>query len=55
MLLVVSSNKVALSISPYTGSVLGELLLRAPVTIPPVFANSIMYVFDDNGDLTAYR
>ncbi|MEE2705013.1 MAG: PQQ-binding-like beta-propeller repeat protein [Pseudomonadota bacterium] len=54
-LLIFGSNKVALSISPYTGSVLGELRLRAPVTIPPVFANSMMYVFDDNGDLTAYR
>jgi len=53
--LVFGSNRNALSISPYSGSVLGEVRLPAAVTIPPVFANSMMYIFDDDGDLTAYR
>ena len=54
-ILVFGSNRKALSISPYSGSVLGEVRLPAAVTIPPVFANSMMYIFDDDGDLTAYR
>lgn len=53
--IVFGSNEEALSLSPYNGEVLGTLELRAPTTISPVFANRTMYVYDDAGDLTAYR
>ncbi len=54
-ILLFNSFEQALSLSPYNGDVLGEMKLPAPVTISPVFANSTMYVFDDAGDLLAYR
>ncbi|NKB45026.1 MAG: PQQ-binding-like beta-propeller repeat protein [Alphaproteobacteria bacterium] len=54
-LIVFSSNEEALALSPYSGTVLGDIELRAPVTISPVFANSTMYVYDDDGTLLAYR
>jgi outer membrane protein assembly factor BamB len=54
-LIVVGSNKEALSMSPYTGEVLSRLKLAAPATLSPVFANGTMYLLNDAGDLTAYR
>ncbi|MEQ9528124.1 MAG: PQQ-binding-like beta-propeller repeat protein [Parvibaculaceae bacterium] len=54
-LILVSSDARALSISPYTGAVLGQIELDGGVTLPPVFAEETMYVLADNGELTAYR
>jgi outer membrane protein assembly factor BamB len=54
-LILVGSNEQALAISPYTGAVLGSIELRAPSSMPPVFANSTMYLLDDDGQLSAYR
>jgi outer membrane protein assembly factor BamB len=53
--IVFGSNEEALALSPYNGDVLGTLDLRSSTTIPPVFANGTMYVYDDAGDLLAYR
>ena len=54
-LIVMSSDERALSLSPYNGEVLGEMDMPSSITIPPVFANRTMYVYDDAGDLLAYR
>lgn len=54
-LIVVGSDGRALSISPYTGAVLGQIELGDSATLPPVFASGTMFVLDDGGDLTAYR
>lgn len=54
-IIVVGSNEQALSLSPYTGSVLGRLELDAPATLPPVIAQSTLYLLNDDGDLVAYR
>ena len=54
-LIVVGSDGRALSISPYTGAVLGQIELRDGASLPPVFANKTMFVLDNDGDLTAYR
>jgi outer membrane protein assembly factor BamB len=53
--IVVGSNEQALSLSPYTGTVLGRLELDAPATLPPVIAQSTLYLLNDDGDLVAYR
>jgi len=53
--IVMGTDEKALSLSPYNGEVLGEIDLRSTVTISPVFANSTMYVYDDAGDLIAFR
>jgi outer membrane protein assembly factor BamB len=54
-LIVLGSNEEALALSPYNGDVLGTLELRSSTTISPVFANGTMYIYDNDGDLLAYR
>ena len=54
-LLLVSSNGEALSVSPYSGAVLGRIELRSASSQSPVFAGGTMYLLDDDGDLSAYR
>jgi len=51
----VGSNEQALSLSPYSGAVLGRLDLNSAATLPPALANSTMYLLNDDGDLAAYR
>ena len=53
--IVVGSNEQALSLSPYTGAVLGRLDLDSAATLPPVVAQSTLYLLNDDGDLVAYR
>ena len=54
-LIVAGSHGVALSISPYTGKVLGWIKLNRGVMIAPIVANNTLYVLDDGGRLTAMR
>ncbi len=54
-LILVGSNSEALSLSPYSGAVLGKIDLRSSAAMAPVFANGSMFVLDDDGDLSAYR
>ena len=54
-LILVGSDDEALSVSPYSGAVLGKIELNASSSLPPVFANATMYVLDDDGNLSAYR
>jgi outer membrane protein assembly factor BamB len=53
--IVVGSSEQALSLSPYTGTVLSRLELDSPAILPPVLANSTMYLLNDDGELAAYR
>ena len=54
-LIVAGSHGEALSISPYTGKVLGWIKLNRGVMIAPIVANSTIYVLDTGGRLTAMR
>ena len=54
-LLVVGSHGEALSISPYTGRVLGRIALPGGVKISPVAAGDTVYVLTNDGDLVALR
>lgn len=54
-LILVGSNSEALSLSPYSGAVLGRIELNEPSSLAPIFANASMYVLDDDGDLSAYK
>ena len=54
-LILVGSNSEALSVSPYSGAVLGRIELRSAGSQSPVFAGGTMYLLDDDGDLSAYR
>jgi len=54
-LIVAGSQGQALSISPYTGEVLGSIELPAGVRVAPVVAGNSLYFLTDGGDLVAMR
>jgi outer membrane protein assembly factor BamB len=54
-LIVTSSSGEAVSISPYTGDILGKIEIPDGTFIPPVIANGTMYILTNNADLVAYR
>ena len=54
-LIVAGSSGEALSVSPYTGKVLGKVEMPDGVTIGPVVANDTIYFLSDDADLVAYR
>jgi len=54
-LIVTSTAGDALSLSPYTGEPLGRIQLPSSAHLPPIVANSTMYMLSDNGELTAFR
>jgi outer membrane protein assembly factor BamB len=54
-LLLVGSNGFVLSVSPYTGKVLGYAKMSDGVTVPPVAAGGTVYFLTDDADLVAYR
>ena len=44
-----------INIDPATGSFQSQTNAGAGVSLPPVVANSTLYIFDDDGRLTAFR
>ncbi|HEX6604109.1 MAG TPA: PQQ-binding-like beta-propeller repeat protein, partial [Sphingomicrobium sp.] len=54
-LIVVGSNGALINIDPATGSFQSQTQLNAGITMPPVVANSTLYIYDDKGQLTAFR
>ncbi|MBL8707608.1 MAG: PQQ-binding-like beta-propeller repeat protein [Rhodospirillaceae bacterium] len=54
-LLVTGSNGLALSISPYTGEVLGKQDLPDRSHLPPVVANEMVFMLSDDAELIAFR
>jgi outer membrane protein assembly factor BamB len=54
-LLLGSSNGKLISLSPYTGEVLGRLKASDGVTIPPSVALNTIYFLTNDADLVAYR
>jgi len=54
-LVLVSSEGHAVTVSPYSGRVLGRIALPKGALIPPIVADGSIYVLADNGDLIALR
>lgn len=54
-LIVLSSESYALSISPYTGEVLGQVDIPDKAFIAPVVADNVVYILTDDGRLTALK
>jgi outer membrane protein assembly factor BamB len=54
-LIVTSTEGALISVDPTTGAVQGQTVIRAPISLPPVVANSTLYVLDDTGRLHAFR
>lgn len=54
-LLLAGSNGRAVSMSPYTGELLGEIDLPGPVVSAPVVAEQTVYFLTAGGEIVAYR
>ena len=54
-LIVVGSNGVIVNVDPATGSYQSQTRVSAGISLPPVIANSTLYVYDDAAQLHAYR
>jgi outer membrane protein assembly factor BamB len=54
-LLLAGSSKAAISVSPYTGKILGTQTLDETVSLPPVIAGRTAYIITDDGSLRAFR
>jgi len=54
-LIVVGSNGVIINIDPETGSFQSQTGVKAGISVPPVVANSTLYVLDDKATLHAFR
>ena len=54
-LIVTSSNGYAISVSPYTGAVLGRIEMPSSVFMAPVVADGTVYVLTDDADLIALK
>jgi outer membrane protein assembly factor BamB len=54
-LLLASSEGEVVSVSPYTGEVLGKTSLAGAVSVPPVVADGTVFFLTDDGELLAYR
>jgi outer membrane protein assembly factor BamB len=54
-LILTGSNGSVVELDPATGNYATQFSVGAPVSLPPVVANSTLYVLDDQGRLHAYR
>jgi outer membrane protein assembly factor BamB len=54
-LIVAGSNRQALSVSPYTGEILGVIELPDSVLLAPVVAGNSLYFLTEGGSLVAMR
>jgi outer membrane protein assembly factor BamB len=54
-LVMVSSHGYAVSLSPYTGQLLGRMEIPDGAYIPPVVANGTLYIYTNDAELVALR
>jgi outer membrane protein assembly factor BamB len=54
-LLLASSSKELITVSPYDGKVIKRVKISAPAYLPPVLAGGLAYLLTDDGRLTAWR
>jgi outer membrane protein assembly factor BamB len=54
-LIVAASNGKLVSLSPYTGDMLGWETAPDGISVPPAIANDTLYFMTDDADLVAYR
>jgi outer membrane protein assembly factor BamB len=54
-LIVVGSNGVLVNVDPATGSFQSQTRVGAGINLPPVVADSTLYIFDNDGQLHAFR
>jgi outer membrane protein assembly factor BamB len=54
-LILAGSHEIAMSVSPYSGEILGQSDLPGSVRIAPIIVQNTLIFLTDDGDLVAYR
>jgi len=54
-LILAASNGQIIQVDPATGNFQSQFGVGTPVSLPPVVANSMLYIYDDQARLHAYR
>jgi outer membrane protein assembly factor BamB len=54
-LVVLSSNELAMAVSPYTGDILGQQKLSGAASLPATVAMGTVFIVTDDGKLAALR
>ena len=54
-LILVSNRGEAVSISPYSGKLLGEIMVKGGASVDPIVANETLYILTNDGDVVALR
>jgi outer membrane protein assembly factor BamB len=54
-LIVTSTSGAITFVNPDTGAVEGSTAVKSSISLPPVVANNMLYVLDDDGRLHAFR
>jgi outer membrane protein assembly factor BamB len=54
-LILLSSGGVAMSISPYTGEIVGSTYIPDGTFVPPVVANGMVYILTNGAELVALK
>ena len=54
-LILTSSTGAVIQVDPATGNYLSQFRLGSSIALPPVVANSTLYIYDDQARLHAYR
>jgi outer membrane protein assembly factor BamB len=54
-LIVTGSNGAVIYVDPTNGAFQSQSSIGAPISLPPIVANSTLYIFDDRARLTAFR
>jgi hypothetical protein len=54
-LIVANSAGQIANVSPLDGSIQSTVDTKMSISLPPIVANSTLYVLHDNGQLTAWR
>ena len=54
-LIITGSNGALIFVDPTSGAFQGQTRLPAGASLPPVVANNTLYIYDDRGQLSAFR
>jgi outer membrane protein assembly factor BamB len=54
-LIVTASNGALINVDPTTGALQSQSSIGTAVSLPPVVANNTLYIYDDRGQLHAFR
>ena len=54
-LILTSSNCYILSVSPYSGNVIGKKIIKSRILISPIVAKETLYILTERGKLISFN